>query len=145
MPEVDEDLQAAFDLFAEQFPQLREPEFADGECTVAVGWFYDLLERVLPEALPTDGGPWDVVLAEEVVGAAADFAYAAVGHSFYENGCNWAAHCVGRIRGNLLVDWTARQFTADAPFPLVFPCPPGRWWEEPDVVHPGVAALEAKT
>lgn len=47
------------------------------------------------------------------------FSYESPPHRWYVRGCNYSGHMAVRI-GDFVVDWTARQFTSRAPFPLIF-------------------------
>ena len=47
------------------------------------------------------------------------YSYDDVDHDWYKFGCNWPGHVISLI-GNWAIDFTARQFTPYAPFPLLF-------------------------
>ncbi len=95
-----------------ELASFASPAAADGMCGLATDLFHDLTEIVLPEARLGE-----VHFTPKRQKDA--FAYQDAPHPWYRSGCRHPGHCVAVI-GNWLVDWTARQFDPEAPFPLVF-------------------------
>lgn len=96
-------------------------EGADGECFVASKEFLKFLDRYGENAriiMFTDEAEASVPHIEKYFSVKV-YPYQRVPHRWYQNGCRWAGHFVVRV-GDLCVDWTARQFNPEAPFPLIF-------------------------
>lgn len=96
-------------------------EGADGECFEASREFLKFLDRYGYQAriiLLTDEDEATVLRVESSFRTKA-YSYQFVPHHWYDNGCRWAGHFVVQV-GNVCIDWTARQFDPEAPFPLVY-------------------------
>lgn len=118
------DLQALVELAREQMldQHFDLPQVADGNCGLACDMMFDLAELLLPEARMEEvhftanrreRSPYDCGCCIPL------FTYAETPHRYYLGGCNYPGHIVFWIEGTA-IDWTARQFTNDAPFPLLF-------------------------
>ena len=104
MPDLDRPgLRAAIADFAAANPHLSTPAGAHHQCGRASADFIDLLlERGVLERRPADSWDWEV---QEI---------AVIDH---------VSHRVARV-GVTLIDWTARQYEPDAPFPKI--------WDDPE-------------
>jgi hypothetical protein len=96
---------------------------ADGHCGVAVDIFTDLASQLLPETQTEEvhfvaHSRWHKERHSMLAGIAV-LSYRHARHGWYRGACRWPGHVVARI-DDWLVDWTARQFNPNAPFPLVF-------------------------
>ena len=135
---INADLQAACDLFAELHPEFGTPDGADGNCGYATDLFIEFLTEVLPEQAPPPTTESEVhfTTAQNHARIAAwshlnmwdsglpTFAYEEAPHSYYLGGLSKHPGHVVALIGATCIDWTARQFRQDAPFPLIFKVPP---------------------
>lgn len=118
--ELDVDcLNRAIARFVELCPRLAQPEVADGACVSAHDMFTDLVMKMYPNA----PSPVEAVFVSDPTAPWPDEeperAYADAEHDWYLNPIKWSGHTVSRV-GDVFIDFTARQFHPDAPFPLVF-------------------------
>ncbi len=125
------ELQVACEMFAELHPGFGTPEGADGVCGYATDLFLEFLAEVLPEQAPPPEMEAEVHFTtgrrarreQSLDYGMPIFAYHDAPHPYYRGGLSkHLGHIVVNL-GNICIDWTARQFRPDAPFPLVFRMP----------------------
>ena len=128
---ISADVQTAIQLFAEMHPEYADPSQADGKCGLATDEFLELLDMLLPglvklheegEVHFTSTRSWARQCRLDNDGIPY-FRYTEPDHHWYHGGLTeHNGHIVACIDG-VCIDWTARQFRADAPWPLIFPIP----------------------
>lgn len=94
----------------------QDPGMANGSCGLAVDRFLDLLDE------HEIAGGYEVHFRarDNITFRRSDlYAYEDAPHGWYLGGCEHPGHIVA-VLGGWVVDWTARQFVPDAPWPLVF-------------------------
>lgn len=106
-------VQAEVERFLDAHLYLFEPDCAEGGCFLVSVMFQEHLERAGLLENGAQGVAWDVVQVD-AVGAA---------RSPIDTNVHW----VFRL-GDVLIDWTVRQFLPEAPVPLVWRAAPGDWW-----------------
>lgn len=110
-------LQAAIELFAQLNPQYALPKEASGNCGLAVDQFAEFIEAL---GLPFEIDEVHFVSDGEALGYTPRcYYYSDPDHNWYVGGCDWWGHIVALVEG-LCVDFTARQFNENCPFPLTF-------------------------
>lgn len=129
----EKDFLALLELFMEIRPRYADPYKADGQCAVAADEFRHLVRQLdLPLKIRDAQFIPDEEIEEELekihgTDCGCDpekiFGYGEADHHWYRNGCKWGGHVATIVNGALVVDFTARQFNPDAPWPLVFPLP----------------------
>ncbi len=114
---TEEEILALTELAAQdpEIAAFASPEGADGSCGYATDLFLDIAEQLLPGAEIDEAhfGPARKITASD------RYLYNEAPHPWYLSGCKWPGHVVA-IVGGWLIDWTARQFDPNAPFPLIF-------------------------
>lgn len=129
---MNENMLALIALFKEQHPEFGCPDEADGNCGYATDLFLEMVEMLHPEMYnPMAEGEIHFTSTRRLArqrkyvhpGWGNDdiptFRYTDAPHHWYRNGCEWSGHVCAHV-GEWVIDWTARQFRPDAPFPLAF-------------------------
>jgi hypothetical protein len=131
----EQDFVALLELFMEHRPKYEDPYEADGHCAVAADEFRHLVRQL---ALPLNVRDIQFVPDDEADEERRKVADASISmpppsfrilgycdpeHSWYANGCKWGGHVAIVINNKICVDFTARQFSPKAPWPLVYPLP----------------------
>lgn len=96
------------------------PEGADGSCGQATDYFRMIVLDHYPDL--KNIGEVHFSNLPRIDPLIPCFPYSVVEHTWYQTPIPWGGHCVFRV-GEWLIDWTARQFNQEAPFPLVFRAP----------------------
>lgn len=123
-------LEEAFDEFIAKYSELGTPEEADGRCGYGTDIFMDIIEDYRLEhhflAFEVHFVSKDRIRNREFTNDTLTpvFPYEQ-GPKLFHQGCRWKGHIVACVDG-ICVDWTARQFDKEAPFPLIFPIPGAR-------------------
>lgn len=128
---MNENMITLIELFKEQHPEFGRPDDADGNCGYATDLFLEMVETLYPEMYdPRAEAEIHFTSTKRLAlekkyahpGWGQDiltFKYTDAPHDWYHGGCNWSGHVCAYI-GEWVIDWTARQFKPDAPWPLVF-------------------------
>ena len=102
--------------------RFADPKRADGCCGLATEYFLEMVEKLFPKLKIEEVHFTDRCKVFQKLPGLTSMAYDRVRHPWYQKGCRWDGHAVPCVAG-WCVDWTARQFDPDAPFPLVFRLP----------------------
>lgn len=129
VPTPDAELLALLALFAEAHPEFATVDGADGCCGLATDLFIEMAEALnvgcpMEELHFTSRRLWAAEFRHPELreGGIPCFHYSKGPPLFHGGLSDHMGHIVVRV-GELCVDWTARQFRPDAPFPFVFSVP----------------------
>lgn len=127
--DLPKDLQLTIQEAWHELKNYSNPIEADGACELAADIFIEYVSMHMPTASISE-----IIFRKKlrkrpifpnkdswgVVGCFfQEREYKSVPHKWYSHGCRWPGHMVARVN-EWYIDWTARQFHPDAPFPLIF-------------------------